>query len=37
MLQIQTNNLSQDQRQQLHPDFLANEQAYLHMRDTLLV
>ena len=37
MLQIQTTNLPQDQQQRLHPDFLANEQAYLHMRDSLLV
>ncbi|MBI1917036.1 MAG: hypothetical protein HYS12_20195 [Planctomycetes bacterium] len=36
MLQIQTTNLPQDQQQRLHPDFLANEQAYLHMRDSLL-
>jgi predicted aspartyl protease len=36
MLQIQTVNLSRDQQQRLHPDFLANEQAYLQMRDSLL-
>ena len=36
MLQIQTTNLPQDQQQRLHPDFLANEQAYLQMRDGLL-
>jgi len=36
MLQIQTSNLPPDQQQQLHADFLANEQAYLHMRDSLL-
>lgn len=36
MLQIQTSNLPPDQQQRLHPDFLANEQAYLHMRDSLL-
>jgi uncharacterized protein DUF5678 len=36
MLQIQTANLSSDQQQRLHPDFLANEQAYLQMRDSLL-
>jgi hypothetical protein len=36
MLQIQTSNLPQDQQQRLHPDFLANEQAYLQMRDSLL-
>ncbi len=37
MLRIQTSNLPQDQQKQLHPDFLANEQAYLHMRINLLV
>jgi hypothetical protein len=36
MLQIQTTNLPQDQQLRLHPDFLANEQAYLLMRDGLL-
>jgi len=36
MLQIQTDNLSVEQRRQLHPEFLANEQAYLQMRDELL-
>jgi len=36
MLQIQTSNLSQDQKLLLHPDFLANEKAYLHLRDSLL-
>src|SRR5258708_7283825 len=36
MLQTQTANLSADQQQRLHPDFLANEQAYLHMRASLL-
>ncbi len=36
MLQIQTANLPQDQQRQLHPDFLANEQAYLGMRDSLI-
>ena len=36
MLQTQTSNLPQDQQQRLHPDFLANEQAYLHMRPSLL-
>lgn len=36
MLQIQTANLPQDLQQRLHPDFLANEQAYLRMRDSLL-
>jgi hypothetical protein len=35
MLQIQTANLPQNQQQRLHPDFLANEQAYLQMRDSL--
>jgi hypothetical protein len=32
----QTTNRAQDQQQRLHPDFLANDQAYLHMRDSLL-
>jgi predicted aspartyl protease len=36
MFQIQSMNLPHDQQQRLHPDFLANEQAYLHMRDSLL-
>ncbi len=36
MWQIQTSNLSQEQQRKLHPDFLANEQAYLQMRDSLL-
>jgi hypothetical protein len=36
MLQTQTANLSGDQQQRLHPDFLANEQAYLQMRNSLL-
>jgi hypothetical protein len=36
MFQIQTDNLPERQRQQLHPDFLANEQAYLRLRDSLL-
>ncbi len=36
MFQIQTSNLPQDQQRRLHPDFLANEQAYLHLRDSLL-
>src|SRR5258708_36901780 len=36
MLQIETANLPGDQQQLLHPDFLANEQAYLQMRDSLL-
>ena len=36
MLQSQTSNLPPQQQQQLHPDFLANEQAYLRMRDRLL-
>ncbi len=36
MLRIQTTNLSPDQQQRLHPDFLANEQEYLHLRDGLL-
>ena len=29
MLRIQTTNLSPDQQQRLHPDFLANEQGYV--------
>jgi Family of unknown function (DUF5678) len=36
MMQIQTANLSRDQQQKVHPDFLADEQAYLHMRPALL-
>lgn len=36
MLSPQTANLPAEQRQRLHADFLANEQAYLHMRDSLL-
>jgi hypothetical protein len=36
MLQMQTANLPGDQRQLLHSDFLANEHAYLQMRDSLL-
>ncbi len=36
MLQIDTTNLPQEQRDRLHPDFLANEQEYLRMRDSLL-
>jgi hypothetical protein len=36
MLQIQTTNLSQDQQQLLHPEFLDNERSYLQMRDSLL-
>jgi len=36
MLQIQTANLSQDQKRRLHADFLADEQAYLKMRNGLL-
>lgn len=36
MLSAQTTNLPLDQRQRLHADFLANEQAYLQMRDGLL-
>ena len=36
MLRIQTTNLCPDQQQRLHPDFLANEQTYLQMRDSLL-
>jgi predicted aspartyl protease len=36
MLQIQTANLSGDQQQVVHSDFLADEQAYLRMRVNLL-
>lgn len=36
MLQIETANLTSDQQKRLHPDFLANEQTYLQMRDLLL-
>ncbi len=36
MLQIQTANLDHDQRQLVHPDFVADEQAYLNMRGYLL-
>jgi hypothetical protein len=36
MFRTQTNNLSADQRHRLHADFLANEQDYLAMRDSLL-
>ncbi len=36
MLKIETTNLPPSQQQQLHPDFLANEQSYLQMRDQLL-
>jgi hypothetical protein len=36
MLRIQTTNLSPDEQQRLHPDFLANEQGYLQLRDSLL-
>src|SRR5438105_1853765 len=36
MLQIQTANLLPDKKRQLHAVFLANEQAYLQMRDSLL-
>ena len=35
MLQTQTVNLPPDQLRRLHPEFLANEQAYLQMRDSL--
>jgi hypothetical protein len=37
MLQIQTAHLAPDQQRRLHPDFLANEQSYLQMRDQLLL
>ena len=36
MLQNQTVNLPPHQQQHLHADFLANEQAYLQMRNNLL-
>jgi hypothetical protein len=36
MFLTQTSNLPADQRQRLHADFLANEQAYLRLRDSLL-
>jgi hypothetical protein len=36
VLQIQTANLPHDQQQHVHPDFLANEQDFLRMRDSLL-
>lgn len=35
-LPSQTENLPPEQQQRLHADFLANEQAYLQMRDSLL-
>jgi predicted aspartyl protease len=36
MLQTQTANLPPDQQRRLHPEFLANEQGYLQMRDSLV-
>jgi hypothetical protein len=36
MLANQTKNLPPDQQQRLHADFLANEQTYLRLRDSLL-
>ena len=36
MLRTETVNLPEAQRRRLHADFLANEQAYLQMRDVLL-
>jgi hypothetical protein len=36
MFLSETGNLPPDQKQRLHADFLANEQAYLRMRDSLL-
>jgi hypothetical protein len=36
MLRSQTVNLPPEQRKRLHADFLANEQTYLQMRDSLL-
>lgn len=35
-LPSQTANLPPEQQQRLHADFLANEQTYLHIRDSLL-
>jgi predicted aspartyl protease len=34
---LQTANLPPEQQQRLHADFLANEQTYLHIRDSLLL
>lgn len=36
MFQSQTANLPPEQQKRLHDDFLANEQAYLELRDSLL-
>lgn len=36
MLQIQTDLLPPEQKKLVHPDFLADEQAYLRMREDLL-
>lgn len=36
MLRTLTANLSPEERQRLHPDFLANEQGYLRLRPALL-
>ena len=36
MSPLHTTNLPPEQRQRLHPDFLANEQAYWQLRDSLL-
>lgn len=36
MTRLQSDRLPLDQRQRLHPDFLANEKDYLRMRDSLL-
>jgi hypothetical protein len=36
MLRSQTANLPPDQQQRLHAGFLANEQSYLQLRDSLL-
>jgi Family of unknown function (DUF5678) len=36
MLPAQTASLPAEQQQRLHADFLANEQAYLQMRERLL-
>jgi hypothetical protein len=36
MLPTETANLPKNERLRLHSDFVANEQAYLRMRDALL-
>jgi predicted aspartyl protease len=35
-MNLLTSNLPPEQRRLLHPDFLANEQSYLRMRDSLM-